>query len=250
MTSIEVLVALGRPASSNRSLDDGGGDFVLNGEDIGQLAIEALRPELVAAFGIDELRRDAHAIAGRANAAFEAVPTRNLLPISVTSRSWPRNAGRRPGNHAQTGDAREGVDDFLGDAVTEILVIPQRAQIGKRQDDDRGEPGALIREFRRDGAFGGRRIDALQGFQQFVRHAVAALRVLLEGLVDDGRERRGQRTDSMSGRGGLPIQELIEDRGRGAAGERRSPGRHLEQHHSQRENVTARVERLAERLFG
>ena len=87
MTSIEVLVALGRPASSNRVPDDGGGDFVLNGQDIGQLAIEALRPQLVSAFGIDELRRDAHAIAAARTLPSEAVPTRNLLPISVTSRS-------------------------------------------------------------------------------------------------------------------------------------------------------------------
>ena len=37
------------------------GDVVLDGEEVAQLAVIALGPDVLAGFGIDELRRDAHA---------------------------------------------------------------------------------------------------------------------------------------------------------------------------------------------
>ena len=45
--------------------------LVLDGEDVGQLAVVALGPQMAAARGVDELRGDAHAVAGLADAAFE-----------------------------------------------------------------------------------------------------------------------------------------------------------------------------------
>src|SRR5262249_59851181 len=45
--------------------------LVLGCEDVGEIAIEPLGPQMPAAAGIDELRRDAHAIAGLADAALE-----------------------------------------------------------------------------------------------------------------------------------------------------------------------------------
>src|SRR5262249_56403206 len=45
--------------------------LVLGREDVGEIAIEPLGPQMPAAAGIDELRRDAHAIAGLADAALE-----------------------------------------------------------------------------------------------------------------------------------------------------------------------------------
>ena len=45
--------------------------FILRREDVRKVAIEPLGPEMPAAAGIDELRRDAHAIAGLADAALE-----------------------------------------------------------------------------------------------------------------------------------------------------------------------------------
>jgi hypothetical protein len=45
--------------------------LVLRGEDVGEIAIEALGPDVPAALGIDELRGDAHAVAGFADRAFE-----------------------------------------------------------------------------------------------------------------------------------------------------------------------------------
>lgn len=52
-------------------LDDGVRNFILDGEDVGQVAIEALRPDVGAVGGGDQLGRDAHAGAGFAHAAFE-----------------------------------------------------------------------------------------------------------------------------------------------------------------------------------
>ena len=45
--------------------------LVLGREDVGEFAIEPLGPEMPAVGGIDELRRDAHAVAGLADAALE-----------------------------------------------------------------------------------------------------------------------------------------------------------------------------------
>ena len=45
------------------------------------------------------------------------------------------------------------------------------------------------------------------------------------------------------------MEDRVEDRGRGVAAERQRPGRHLVEHHPQREEVRPQVERLAERLL-
>ncbi len=52
-------------------VQDACGDVVLNGEDIRELTVEALRPYLVAVVGVHELRGDAYAIACLAYAALE-----------------------------------------------------------------------------------------------------------------------------------------------------------------------------------
>ena len=75
---------------------------------------------------------------------------------------------------------------------------------------------------------GVRGIDASQILEELARRPIASLRILLEGFVDEGRQRRGQRRVQRQRRGGPPVQELIENRRRCAALKRRSPGRHLE----------------------
>jgi hypothetical protein len=54
--------------------------LVLRREDVCEIAIEPLRPEMPAAAGIDELRRDAHAIAGLAHAPFEHKAHAEIAP--------------------------------------------------------------------------------------------------------------------------------------------------------------------------
>jgi len=53
---------------------DARGNLVLYRKHVRQLAVEPLGPALVPLVGIDELRRDAHRIAGLAHAALEHRP--------------------------------------------------------------------------------------------------------------------------------------------------------------------------------
>src|SRR5215471_21800635 len=55
-------------------------NLVLGREDVGEIAIEPFRPQMPAAASIDELRRDAHAIAGLADAALEYEPHAQVAP--------------------------------------------------------------------------------------------------------------------------------------------------------------------------
>ena len=53
--------------------DDGGGNLVLNLEDIRHFAVKTLRPQIAAIGNADELHADADPIAGFADTAFEDV---------------------------------------------------------------------------------------------------------------------------------------------------------------------------------
>src|SRR5580693_3567732 len=62
------------PGEMNLELiGDGGGDFVLDGKDVGHLAVVALGPEMVSIRGLDELGRYADAVSGLADAPFQNV---------------------------------------------------------------------------------------------------------------------------------------------------------------------------------
>src|SRR3546814_7495935 len=52
-------------------IDDAAGDVVLDREHVLHLAVVGFRPEVRVGSGIDQLRRDAHVLAGAAYAAFE-----------------------------------------------------------------------------------------------------------------------------------------------------------------------------------
>ena len=56
-----------------RIADDRAGYLVLDGEHILELPVVALGPAMNAGHGIDELRRDAHAVTAAANAALQDV---------------------------------------------------------------------------------------------------------------------------------------------------------------------------------
>ena len=49
------------------------GDLVLHGKDVSEIAVVTLGPDMLAALGFDQLRSDADAIAGFAQAAFEHI---------------------------------------------------------------------------------------------------------------------------------------------------------------------------------
>src|SRR5215469_5063262 len=55
-------------------------DFVLHHEDVGEIAIVALRPDVLAGLGLDQLRRDADAVARFAETAFQDITHPQFAP--------------------------------------------------------------------------------------------------------------------------------------------------------------------------
>src|SRR5882724_40813 len=59
------------PAADSRS--NGPGDLILQGEDIAEIAIVALSPEVIAGAGVDELSSNPHAVGGSPDAALNDI---------------------------------------------------------------------------------------------------------------------------------------------------------------------------------
>jgi len=124
-------------------LDNARGDLVLDGEDVGRLAIEAIRPELIAARRVGELRRDAQPAPRRPHAALEDVihrkrPCDRSKIATVTTRA--ESGGSRRDAHAL--DGHERVHDLFGHPFAEVLLVLRRTHVGERQHGDRHGGGA------------------------------------------------------------------------------------------------------------
>ncbi len=61
-------------------------DFVLHVEEIRERLVEPLRPEMIAAFGVDELNVDAHAIPAALDAALQHIADIQLAPDLLSDR--------------------------------------------------------------------------------------------------------------------------------------------------------------------
>src|SRR3546814_15287924 len=88
------------------------------------LAVVGFRPEVRVGSGIDQLRRDAHVLAGAAYAAFEyradAQLSRHGGDAGLLALEHERGGARRA---LELRQLRQQVEDFLGDAVAEVFVI-------------------------------------------------------------------------------------------------------------------------------
>ena len=119
--------------------DDGLRDLVLQGEDVGQVAVVAVGPDVVAGRAVDQLGGDPHPAAGLAHAAFEHVADAELarhLGQTSTDLALEREGGVAR-DHDQRRDLRQVGDDVLADAVAEILLLGIAAHVGERQHADR-----------------------------------------------------------------------------------------------------------------
>src|SRR6266849_3454489 len=116
------------------SRDDAGGDFILDGEDIAQFAVIALRPMMTAGYRIDQLRADAYPGAGAAYAAFEHVAhaklARNLFHVD---RAVLVDECRVAGDDKQPANAGQSGNQILGNAIGKVLLIGIAAHIGEWQ---------------------------------------------------------------------------------------------------------------------
>ena len=121
------VLASGRLADRQprrQRLGDGSGDLVLHREHVGQLAIVALRPQVAAVGGVDQLRRDPDPIAGLAHAAFEHVRDAERLrdPPDVDVLALERERGGAR-DHLQVGHLRQRVDDLFRQPVAEVILL-------------------------------------------------------------------------------------------------------------------------------
>ena len=129
------------------------GDVVLHREDVVQLAVVLLGPDVLAAPGVDQLAGDAQPPAGRAHAALQHVAHAEVArDLAHVDRAALVGEGRVAGDHEQPAQPGERGDDVLGDAVGEIVLLGIAAEIGERQHRDRRLVGQGEHRCRRLGA--------------------------------------------------------------------------------------------------
>jgi len=113
-------------------------DLVLDGEDVRQLSIVALRPQVTSVSSGNELRRDADARACFPDASLEhggdAQRAGDTPDVFVLAFERER---RRARDHLQSGDARQRVDDLLRETVAKVFVVLVGAQVLEWQDRNR-----------------------------------------------------------------------------------------------------------------
>src|SRR5215469_4799863 len=151
----DYALALG---ARQRRLDSGGdarSDVVLHREDIGQVAVVSLSPEMGAGGDIDKLAADAHALPGSAHATFEDIADAKVAAnlLEIDGFSFVGECGIA-GDDEKPAPFRQRRDDVLGNAVDKIFLLGIATDIVKRKDGDRGPVGqrprrCCIRENRR-----------------------------------------------------------------------------------------------------
>ena len=117
--------------------DHGRGDLALHLEDVLDVAVIGLRPDVHSAVGPYQLGAHTDGGAGAAHAALEQVRDpqvaadfrrRDLLSLEVERRGAC--------DHLQVRNLREPVDQFLGEPVGEVFLIPRLAEIEEGQHRD------------------------------------------------------------------------------------------------------------------
>src|SRR6516165_2131985 len=132
--------------------DDTRGDVVLHREDVSQIPVVTLGPEMDPGSCIDKLAADAHPLPGPAHAAFEDIADTKLATdfLWVGGFSFVGECGIAS-NDEKPAPFRQRRDDVLSNAVDEIFLLGIPTDIVKRKDGDRGPVGQRPwRRVRRD----------------------------------------------------------------------------------------------------
>ena len=125
------------PAQRRR---DAGRDLVLDGEHVVQRAVETLRPAVVARGDLDQLDRHAQPIGGLPDAPFEQRLDAELDAHRAHVRARPPELkGRGSRRDPQAVDVGERVDQLLGHAFAEVVLIASRAHVRERKNGDGGD---------------------------------------------------------------------------------------------------------------
>ena len=124
--------------------DHVGRDLVLDGEDVVELAVVGLRPQLGAGRRIDQLHGDPHRVAGPAHRAFQYVRhvqgAGDVGDRHVLALERERGGTRR---HLQLRNLRQQVQQVLGDAVGEIVLV----LVGTHVDEGQHRNGLVGRGY-------------------------------------------------------------------------------------------------------
>jgi hypothetical protein len=239
-----------------QGLGDVARDLVLHREDVGHLAVVALGPEERVGRGVEELGGDAEATAAAPDAARQDAGGLQLLAdVDRRNRLVPEGQHGLARQDLEALDLRELRDDVLGHAVAEVLVLLHAGEVLEVEDRDRplGRPrGAAtgVLELRRAPvARVGVALQAQEVRLELGRGLAAQVAVLLEGLREDPPELGRQRRHELGDGRRLPVEDRVEDDGRGLALEGQDAGGHLVEHGPEREEVRARVRQLAARLL-
>ena len=134
-------------------------DLILHVEKIGKRLVEALRPKMTAALGVDKLHVDAHAISAALDTALKDVADIQLAPdrLHVERLALVRES-RIAGDHNGAPETREIGGETFRHSVDEMLLFRVAADIGERKDDDRETRRARLFWRRDRRGFGLRRL--------------------------------------------------------------------------------------------
>ena len=116
---------------------DGLRDFVLDGNTSDELPIVAFRPQVIAVLSVDQLRSHADSASRSTDAPFKNRPDAERLcdPADVLLLA-AEGEGRCARGDLEVGDMGQQVDQLLGQAVAEVLVVRVSAHVGEREHRD------------------------------------------------------------------------------------------------------------------
>jgi hypothetical protein len=106
--------------------DHAAGDLVLHLEDVGELAVVAVRPQVVAERGVDQLPGHAHAIGRLAHAALEHVALTHLACHLAHVECFALVGKAGVGDDEEPRLTRQPGDDVFGQAVGEVFLVRGR----------------------------------------------------------------------------------------------------------------------------
>ena len=113
-------------------------DLVLQHEEIGQVAVEALGPEMAVGGRLDQLDVDPHPGRGPPHAALDDVAHAQLAGDGAdVDRRRAIGEARIAGDDEQAGDLRQVGDEVLDQPVGEIFLVGIAAHVGEGQHRDR-----------------------------------------------------------------------------------------------------------------
>ncbi len=123
---------LGLDASGN-----GAGNLILEGEDIVEVAVVALSPDVVTRGCLEQLRRDTHSVTRSAHTALQHVSDSEILsqPAHIDRLTFEYES-RISSNDGQPAILRERGNDVFRDPVGKVLVVGRTAHVVERQDGD------------------------------------------------------------------------------------------------------------------